>query len=69
LAKLGFKELIQVDATQTPDLLQAFPEAQRAQMIFVVDPLANLMMRYDSSHDPKGLREDLQHLLELSQIG
>jgi hypothetical protein len=37
--------------------------------IFIVDPLGNLMMRYDVRQDPKGLREDLQNLLELSHIG
>ena len=37
--------------------------------IFIVDPLANLMMRYDARQDPKGLREDLKKLLELSHIG
>jgi hypothetical protein len=37
--------------------------------IFVVDPLGNLMMRYDVRQDPKGLREDLKKLLELSHIG
>lgn len=37
--------------------------------IYVVDPLGNLMMRYDVRQDPKGLREDLQNLLELSNIG
>jgi hypothetical protein len=35
----------------------------------VVDPLGNLMMRYDVRQDPKGLREDLAKLLELSHIG
>jgi glutathione peroxidase-family protein len=37
--------------------------------IFIVDPRGNLMMRYDSSQDPKGLRQDLQRLLDLSHIG
>jgi hypothetical protein len=37
--------------------------------VYVVDPLGNLMMRYDVRQDPKGLREDLKHLLELSHIG
>jgi hypothetical protein len=37
--------------------------------IFVVDPLGNVMMRYDVRQDPKGLREDLKNLLELSHIG
>ena len=37
--------------------------------IFIVDPLGNLMMRYDVGRDPKGLRDDLKTLLELSHIG
>jgi hypothetical protein len=37
--------------------------------VFIVDPLGNLMMRYDVGLDPKGLREDLKNLLELSHIG
>ena len=39
------------------------------QAIYIVDPLGNLMMRYDVRQDPKGLREDLKNLLELSHIG
>ena len=38
-------------------------------MVFIVDPLGNLMMRYDSRLDPKGLRTDLKKLLDLSHIG
>jgi hypothetical protein len=49
-------------------VLQAMP-APRSRTIYVVDPLGNLMMRYDVSKDPKGLREDLKNLLELSHIG
>ncbi len=37
--------------------------------LFVVDPLGNLMMRYDVRRDPRGLLVDLKRLLELSQIG
>jgi hypothetical protein len=69
LESLGYRELIKLDATAAPELLRTFPEAQRAQMIFIVDPLGNLMMRYDSREDPRGLREDLKRLLDLSQIG
>lgn len=50
-------------------LLAKFPTTDRNSSIFVVDPLGNLMMRYDSRHDPMGLVEDLQRLLRLSQIG
>jgi hypothetical protein len=49
-------------------LLADLPEPT-AGTIFVVDPLGNLMMRYDVRQDPKGLREDLKKLLELSHIG
>jgi hypothetical protein len=63
--------LMVLDAT-TPDgqrLLREFPAADRADMLFIVDPLGNLMMRYDARHDPRGLLEDLKKLLRLSQIG
>jgi hypothetical protein len=49
-------------------LRRAFP-APQDQCIFVVDPLGNLMMRYDVRENPRGLREDLKQLLELSHIG
>jgi hypothetical protein len=46
-----------------------FPATDEERMIFVVDPMGNLMMRYDTRLEPKGLRLDLKQLLELSQIG
>ena len=39
LKALGYRDLIQLDAAATPELLRSFPAAQRAQMIFIVDPL------------------------------
>jgi hypothetical protein len=63
--------LIRLDAS-TPEaaaLLGSFPAERQSQMIFIVDPLGNLMMRYDSQANPKGLRQDLQRLLDLSHIG
>ena len=50
-------------------LLSQFPAEHRESTIFIVDPRGNLMMRYDSNADPKGLREDLKKLLDLSHIG
>jgi hypothetical protein len=50
-------------------LLAQFPPERRASTIFIVDPRGNVMMRYDAHQDPKGLRNDLQKLLELSHIG
>jgi cytochrome oxidase Cu insertion factor (SCO1/SenC/PrrC family) len=49
--------------------LSNFPPDHRATTIFIIDPRGNLMMRYDSAEDPKGLREDLKKLLGLSHIG
>jgi hypothetical protein len=49
-------------------LLGLFPGDER-HTLFVVDPLGNLMMRYDVRRDPRGLLVDLKRLLELSQIG
>ena len=62
--------LIALDASgaEAAPLLRLVPPA-RAEAIFIVDPLGNLMMRYDVRQDPKGLREDLKKLLELSHIG
>ena len=50
-------------------LLSLFPAQDRAHTLFVVDPLGNLMMRYDVRRNPGGLLVDLRRLLELSQIG
>jgi hypothetical protein len=51
------------------ELLTQFPTDDQANMVFVVDPLGNLMMRADARKDPKGLLTDLQKLLKLSHIG
>jgi cytochrome oxidase Cu insertion factor (SCO1/SenC/PrrC family) len=63
--------LIQVDAQGdgAHAWLAAFPADPHRTTIFIVDPRGNLMMRYDSTADPKGLREDLKKLLGLSHIG
>jgi hypothetical protein len=50
-------------------LLAQFPAERRAQSLFVVDPLGNLVMSFDTREDPKGLLEDLKKLLKLSHIG
>jgi cytochrome oxidase Cu insertion factor (SCO1/SenC/PrrC family) len=50
-------------------LLSTFPRDARAQSLFIVDPLGNLMMRYDVRQNPKGLLQDLKKLLSLSHIG
>lgn len=63
--------LIVLDASEAAaqPLLRAFPQTGRADSVFIVDPLANLVMRFDAQGDPKGLLQDLQKLLKLSHIG
>ncbi|HET9106078.1 MAG TPA: hypothetical protein VFN79_02700 [Steroidobacteraceae bacterium] len=60
-----------LDATGAPgkELLGAFPRGRRAYSLYIVDPLGNLMMRYDVRRDPRGLLIDLRRLLALSDIG
>lgn len=67
----AYPGLIVLDASASSAwrLLGSFPARDRDSMIFVVDPLGNLMMRYDARHDPRGLVLDLQRLLRLSNIG
>jgi hypothetical protein len=63
--------LIILEATEpaAKGLLNVFPAEDREQSLFIVDPLGNLMMRYDVRQNPKGLLEDLKKLLTLSHIG
>ena len=58
-------------ATSAPAtaLLSDFPAIDRDLSIFIIDPLGNLMMRYDDRLGPKGLQTDLLRLLKLSSIG
>jgi hypothetical protein len=62
-------EVVDANGSATEALLQVFPAEQRRESVFVVDPLGNLMMRYDVRQDPKGLLTDLKKLLTLSHIG
>jgi len=64
----GLRVLDASPAASQP-LLSQFPADGRAQALYVVDPLGNLMMRYDARLPPQGLLEDLKRLLQLSHIG
>lgn len=46
-----------------------FPAPQDAPNLFLIDPLGNLMMRYDPAVANKGILKDLRKLLKTSQIG
>lgn len=62
-------EVVQALDPATRDFFAQFPDTDMAQSIYVVDPLGNLMMRFDARQDPKGLLKDLEKLLKLSHIG
>jgi hypothetical protein len=38
-------------------------------MLFLIDPLGNIMMQYNPGFDPYQVKGDLTHLLRISQIG
>jgi len=63
--------LVVLDATgpQAMRLWREFPTAGREHLLFIVDPLGNLILSYDARQNPRGLLADLQKLLRLSHIG
>jgi cytochrome oxidase Cu insertion factor (SCO1/SenC/PrrC family) len=62
-------EVVQALDPATRDFFAQFPDTDMAQSIYVVDPLGNLMMRFDARENPKGLLSDMKKLLKLSHIG
>lgn len=62
-------ELVAAEDPGTRDFLAQFPLTDRSNSIFIVDPLGNLLMRFDARQPPKGLQSDLTKLLKLSHIG
>lgn len=61
-----------IDNSAGQTLLETFPDTDKAATlgrIYLVDPLGNLMMKYESNAPQKGLLEDLKKLLKLSHIG
>lgn len=61
-----------IDNSTGQALLETFPDTSKAAglgRIYLVDPLGNLMMKYEPDAPQKGLLEDLKKLLKLSHIG
>jgi hypothetical protein len=54
---------------QREELLAALQGRDIAHSLYVVDPLGNLVLRYDVRESPRGLLDDLKKLLKLSHIG
>lgn len=62
-------EVVKADDPSTRDFFALFPATEPTHSIYVVDPLGNLMMRFDARENPKGLLSDMKKLLKLSHIG
>ena len=71
----GFTSL---QGAELSDLLAQYPGMQRVSLatdgglapgVFIIDPLGNLVFRYEMDVDPKLILQDLKKLLKLSQIG
>jgi hypothetical protein len=56
-------------ASQAAALLAVFPATGLQDGLFIVDPLGNVVMRFDIHDTPKDLLTDLKKLLKLSSIG
>lgn len=59
-----------VARAQDPAWLAGFPaKGDQAGHIYLIDPLGNIVLRYESDADPKGIVKDLTRLLNVSRIG
>jgi hypothetical protein len=65
----GIKVFDVSEEAQRTELLSVLQATDLSHSLFVVDPLGNLVMRYDVRKSPKGLLTDLKKLLKLSHIG
>ena len=56
-----------------PSLIEKLITIRKADipegMLFLMDPLGNLMMQYEQDFDPYDVKSDLKKLLRISQIG
>ncbi|MFV1982328.1 MAG: SCO family protein [Thiohalomonadales bacterium] len=69
----GMKVVI-VDDKALPKLLNSFKieneaAADTTNRVYLVDPIGNLMMKYEQGFDPRGLAKDLELLLKVSLVG
>lgn len=66
---VGLETLVPEPGAAGEAFLARLPATDREFSVFVVDPLGNLMLRFDTRENPKGLLKDIQRLLKLSHIG
>jgi hypothetical protein len=65
----GIQVLDASNAEQRAALLAALPATDLTHSLFVIDPLGNIVLRYDVRESPRGLLDDMKKLLKLSHIG
>lgn len=63
----GHAGLVTAELASAPAIERAL--ATQANGIFLIDPLGNVMMRYDLETEPKPIYTDLKKLLKFSRIG
>jgi len=66
--------IIRLDKAAMDEVIKDFEfdglaAARKAQRIYFIDPLGNLMMHYKSDISPRGVVKDLERLLKYSRIG
>lgn len=74
LAKVWWKDDLRLLRSKPSELLvQKLKKIRGADipdgMLFLMDPLGNLMMQYEPEFDPYKVKKDLGKLLKISQIG
>jgi len=67
-------KIVSVTADILPKLLSNFKTedgvpADTANRVYLVDPLGNLMMKYEQGFDPRGMAKDIELLLKVSLVG
>lgn len=61
---------LQVWRPESRAFIEQFPARHnRADHIYLVDPIGNLMLRFPKNPDAKGMMKDLKLLLKASQVG
>jgi len=62
-------DLLVLTSAEAGPLRGQLPAGVDARTVLLIDPLGNLMMRFDPDVPPDGILEDLEKLLKLSQVG
>lgn len=62
------RRLVRLSAPEANPLAEYAADDAEAT-VFIVDPMGNLVLRYDQRHSGNDVLEDLEHLLEVSPLG